>query len=196
MNVSFNLNYLLVFGLVICIIVLIFMLFKYIFVKDTNSSNHNITGSPNEKNLQSNIDFFNTTAKIIEKSNKIVDTKNNKVYQFIDLGDKILIMEDTYFIPQKESLENEAVILGDDAKIYDSHNFIPEQVISPIEKNLFNDEVNAMSEVIKEAETNYDETHNDVYDYAVKEAEIVSSSLEDSEQFSIEDDNKGVSEFI
>ena len=72
MNVSFNLNYLLVFGLVICIIVLIFMLFKYIFVKDTNSSNHNITGSPNEKNLQSNIDFFNTTAKIIEKSNKIV----------------------------------------------------------------------------------------------------------------------------
>ena len=196
MNVSFNLNYLLVFGLVICIIVLIFMLFKYIFVKDTNSSNHNITGSPNEKNLQSNIDFFNTTAKIIEKSNKIVDTKNNKVYQFIDLGDKILIMEDTYFIPQKESFENEAVILADDAKIYDSHNFIPEQVISPIEKNLFNDEVNAMSEVIKEAETNYDVTHNDVYDYAVKEAEIVSSSLEDSEQFSIEDDNKEVSEFI
>lgn len=212
MNVTFNLNYLLVFGLAICIIILIFILLKYIFVPDNNSSNVKLV----KKNLDSNIDFFNTGAKIIEKSNKIIDKENNKVYHFIDLGDKILIMENTLFIPQEENEKNENEILNSDSPELPVENdsFIPEQIGSDVEITILEEtssasdqqkEAEEMQKVIEESGIDYEEQQSKLYDYAVVDAEVVTSSNtqqeeeeeeEEEEEYSDDDDDNDPNKFI
>lgn len=181
MNVSFNLNYLLVFGLAVCIIILIYMLIKHIFVSEKSTNYQIITKNPGEKNLPSNIDFFNKGVQIIEKSDKFIDKENNKFYQIIDLGDKILIMEDTLFVPQDDSVKNDNEVLNSKPLDIETDSFIPEQVGSDIEKNILNNastsEVEEMQNAIEKSNINFDDLQPELFGIAVKDAEIVSETV-------------------
>lgn len=190
MNITFNLNYLLVLLLVMCIIILIYMLKKHIFADENPPNNQTIRGLPTEKNLPSNIDFFNMTGKIIEKSNKIIDRKNNKVYQYIDLGDKILIMEESLYIPEEESIRKEELVLNSDLNTYlemDKEIFMPEQITSLIEKTILNTEVSDiedMKSIISNADDSYDENYDviqkELFDMEVNGAETISNDTSPS----------------
>ena len=186
MNVSFNLNYLLVFGLAVCIIILIYMLIKHIFVSEKSTNYQIITKSPGEKNLPSNIDFFNKGVQIIEKSDKFIDKENNKFYQIIDLGDKILIMEDTLFVPQDDSVKNDNQVINSKPFDIETDSFIPEQVGSDIEKNILSNaatsEIEEMQNAIEKSNINFDDLQPELFGIAVKDAEIVSETSDDEDE--------------
>lgn len=193
MNVSFNLNYLLVFGLAVCIIILIYMLIKHIFVTEKNTNYQIISKKPGEKNLPTNIDFFNKGVKIIEKSDKFIDKENNKYYQIIDLGDKILIMEDTLFFPQDDSITNENEVIKSKPLEVENDSFIPEQVGSDFEKSILTSsdisEIEEMQKAIEESDINFNEVQIDLYSIQVKEAQIVSKDVEEKNETPDDDDD-------
>lgn len=197
MNVSFNLNYLLVFGLAVCIIILIYMLIKHIFVTEKNTNYQIISKKPGEKNLPTNIDFFNKGVKIIEKSDKFIDKENNKYYQIIDLGDKILIMEDTLFFPQDDSITNENEVIKSKPLEVENDSFIPEQVGSDFEKSILTSsdisEIEEMQNAIEKSNINFDDLQPELFGIAVKDAEIVSetSDDEDEDEENEEDEDSG-----
>ncbi|OXA65951.1 hypothetical protein B0A67_24015 [Flavobacterium aquidurense] len=180
MNVAFNLNYLLVFGLLICIVILVYILIKHIFVTENSLQKKEATVSSSKENefsVPSNIDFFKKHTQIINKSNIITHKENNITYQFIDLGDKILIMEESFFTPDQSSIEAEKAILNEKDIVlnFESDNYVPDNsnISLVYENSILNEPVafdlsNETNQFIEsEAEKIQNEIANSVHDYAI-----------------------------
>ncbi len=181
MEVSLNLNYLLVLGLVLCIIILIFMLIKHIFVPDKDINNLDIRGDNTKKNLPDNIDFFNNGVKIIEKSNNRTFTENNKLYHIIDIGDKILIMEDTLYYPQEESEKNLENILNSKTLELEEELFEAEKISSSFEEEILStSNLEDMKNIIDNSQDSLienEDVQGDLFNYYINESINVSDEV-------------------
>jgi hypothetical protein len=196
MKVAFNLNYLLVFGLLICIVILVYILIKHIFVTENSLVKKQAkpadTNKDGENSVSSNIDFFKKQTQIIKKSNIITHRENNITYQFIDLGDKILIMEEAFFIPDTSSVETEKIILAsDDSQINfgDTDGYIPDVFNSnlPFESSVLEEPIVSFNKtdlfLEEEAQKIQREIADSTHNYAIG---LEEEEIEEEEETSIE----------
>jgi len=96
----------LVLAMVLCVIALMVILFKYIKKDGSEESfrgRKKIPRPESKKNLQSNNVFFNNNNAFMAKSTRLVVRNENKIYFLINMGDdKVLVMEEDPYIPNPE----------------------------------------------------------------------------------------------
>jgi len=168
LDIMFNLNYIIVFGLAICIVLLIYMLVNIIFIKKPSGNSLLVK---NNEDLHNDIDFFNPKIKIINKAkNTITDKETNKKYIVIDHDDKIIFMElDVYEPDDYQKNTSDQIIQSQgigDIVIPDNNDYVPEPVNDNITKTIEEllEEGKEMSETIESA-VDYNAIQKDFLEY-------------------------------
>jgi len=179
MNVTFNLNYLIVLGLAICIIMLIYMLIKVSFIKKKN-----VSDSPVEKDEKKviDVDLFNPKIKIIGKaSNTIIDKETNKQYVVVDHNDKIIFMELDVFEPDAhQEAISERIIKSqgvENISVEEDNDYLPEPVNEKITKTI--------EELLEEGKS-MAETIENAIDYSAIQKDFLHNNEDDNNAFIFE----------